>query len=747
MIGSIDEHFVVEVSAWADNSAPSGSPLRSSRTGLSADDLLAYFDAQIESRHLDFAARELQKRGEGFYTIGSAGHESNAAVARALRPTDPALLHYRSGGFYAARAAQVPGSTPIRDVLLGMAASIDDPISGGRHKVFGNRQLNIIPQTSTIASHLPRAVGVAFAIERAVAMGIEPAWPADSVVVCSFGDASANHSTATGAINSAGYCGHRHVPMPILFVCEDNGIGISTKTPAGWMEGILSRFPGVDYLYADGSDPEAAVHTAKVAADKVRATRRPAILHLKTMRFMGHAGSDAELGYRTRTEILRDYLQDPILHTALYLLEHGVLDASEILARYESMRDTVMSEADRIANSPQRLASAADVARPIAFGNPALATRRADASVPDRGALLGDRLPEDAGPQTLAQSINAALADVLASRPESIVFGEDVAVKGGVYGLTRGLRKKFGATRVFDTLLDEQTILGTALGAAVTGLLPIAEIQYLAYLHNAEDQLRGEAATLRFFSNGQYQNGMVVRVAGLAYQKGFGGHFHNDNSLAVLRDIPGLILAVPSHPADAPAMLRTCIALAKNEGRVCIFLEPIALYHTRDLHLGGDNEWTADYVPEAGAVSLNLGQTKAYGDGGDQLIVTYGNGLPMSLRAARALAQQGIDCTVLDLRWLAPLPVAELLDHARGFDHVLVADETRSSGGVSEAIITALVEHGYIGSIRRVTSQDCLVPLGPAADQVLLSEQQIVRAGAESMAGDPHRRALNLTEV
>ena len=121
------------------------------------------------------------------------------------------------------------------------------------------------------------------------------------------------------------------------------------------------------------------------------------------------------------------------------------------------------------------------------------------------------------------------------------MFGEDVALKGGVYGVTRGLQKKFGAARVFDSLLDEQSILGIALGAGVSGLLPIPEIQYLAYLHNAEDQLRGEAASLSFFSNGQYRNPMVVRIAGLAYQKGFGGHFHNDNAVGVLRDIPGLV--------------------------------------------------------------------------------------------------------------------------------------------------------------------------------------------------------------
>ncbi len=173
--------------------------------------------------------------------------------------------------------------------------------------------------------------------------------------------------------------------------------------------------------------------------------------------------------------------------------------------------------------------------------------------------------PPDAG-LTLAQAINAALADLLEDRPHALVFGEDVAVKGGVYGVTRGLRRRYGGRRVFDTLLDEQTILGTALGAGLAGALPIPEIQYLAYLHNAEDQLRGEAASLAFFSAGQYRNAMVVRIPGLAYQKGFGGHFHNDNSLAVLRDIPGLVLCVPSHPDDAGPLLRECADLAERRG-------------------------------------------------------------------------------------------------------------------------------------------------------------------------------------
>src|SRR6266571_7047703 len=176
-------------------------------SSLTGERCLELFDAQLASRHLDVAARWLRARGAGFYTIGSSGHEGNAAVAAALRFTDPALLHYRSGAFYLVRAGQAdPPRDGVRDVLLGLVAAVDEPMAGGRHKVFGNHALNIIPQTSTIASHLPRAVGLAFAIGRSAKLGVPRPWPDDAVVVCSFGDASLNHSTATGALNTAAYC-------------------------------------------------------------------------------------------------------------------------------------------------------------------------------------------------------------------------------------------------------------------------------------------------------------------------------------------------------------------------------------------------------------------------------------------------------------------------------------------------------------------------------------------------------------
>ena len=674
--------------------------------------------AGAQSRALDHAARWLQSQKRGFYTIGSAGHESNALVALALRPTDPALLHYRSGGFYLARAAQVDHDG-VWDVLRGMAAAAEEPIAGGRHKVFGHAELAVVPQTSTIASHLPRAVGVAFAIEHAQRLGVPTVWEDDAIVVASLGDASLNHATAQSALNAAAHFAYRGVPLPLLVVCEDNGIGISVPTPEGWVGQVLDGLPELAVERVSGDDPAAVLARASDIAAWVREHRHPAVLHLETVRYLSHAGADLETAYRTAAEIRADHARDPLLAIGGWLVRGGARDGAELADEYLELRGRIRERALRAVDLPQ-LETGDEVMRPLAARDPAAVAGIAGVSL----SLGEERL-------TLAQAINSALAEELERHPETIVFGEDVAMKGGVYGVTRGLQGRFGPDKVFDTLLDETTILGLALGTSLSGLEPIAEIQYLAYLHNAEDQLRGEAATLQFFSQGAYRNGMVVRIEGYGYQKGFGGHFHNDNAVGVLRDIPGIVIASPARPDDAAAMLRTCVAAAKADGSVCVFLEPIALYHTRDLHEEGDELWLAS--PSAEHVPVGAAYTHRGGD--DLTIVTWGNGLFMSLRVARRLLQRGIGASIVDLRWLAPLPVEEIVREANATGRTLVVDETRRTGGVGEGIVAELVDAGYTGRLARVSSKDSFIPLGDAARLVLLSEEEIEEAAIRLLTG------------
>ena len=405
----LDQHFLRAAaalrSATPQRTWPTGLavPVRPT-TGLTGEQALALFDAQIGSRHLDLAARYLRAAGQGFYTIGSSGHEANAAVAGVLRPTDPALLHYRSGAFYLARAAQVSAANPLLDVLLGLVTAADEPMAGGRHKVFGHADLAVIPQTSTIASHLPRAIGIAFAIDRGTKIGAASRWPRDAIAVTSFGDASANHSTAAGAINTACQVAYQGLPMPVLFVCEDNGLGISVRTPAGWIAAAYSSRSPMRYFSADGTDLAACYDAALAAATYVRAKRAPAFLHLSLVRFMAHAGSDAEVSYRSTAEIAADYQRDPLLGTARLLVEAGVLTPDDVIDRYEEMRGLVRAlAADAVMH--RTLASRKEIMAPLAPRRPDdVARRAAQAGDPQARARLrwptaGGRRPAHSGGQ------------------------------------------------------------------------------------------------------------------------------------------------------------------------------------------------------------------------------------------------------------------------------------------------------------------------------------------------------------
>ncbi|BAL86539.1 putative transketolase [Actinoplanes missouriensis 431] len=734
---NLDERFRDAVSALRspESRRDPGDPVRdgSTLTGARTREL---FDAQLTARHLDLAARWLRSFNEGFTTTGSSGHEGNAAVAAALRGDDPAFLHHRSAAFYCVRAADRAGATgsdpgrrledAARDVLRGVVASVRDPATGGRDKLFGNPELHLLPAISTPGGHLPRAAGLARSLSRAVTAP----WPSDAIVVASFGDAGASGPAAAAALEMAGRAGAEGKPVPLLLICEDNGP--DATDPDGWPAALLRGRPGVRYSFADGCDLAAAHDAAVEAAGFVRAERRPAVLRLATVHLLGQAGDPDPAPEDPR---------DPLIGTARLLVEAGLLGPDDVITRYDEVGWQVRKAAEEVLGEP-KLASIGEIVASLAPRRPLrvahavaeAAERAAGPGAAARAQVFGGQLPEHAGPLTLAQTLNAGLTEALAADPTLLVFGPGVT-GGGPHGVTTGLRER-GGDRVLDTPPDATTVLGLALGAGTAGLIPVPEITGLAALHTAAEQLRVEAAGMSLLSSGSYRNPMVLRVPGLAQPLGLGGHLANDNSVAMLRDIPGIVVAVPARAADAAPMLRTCLAAAAVDGTVSVFLEPAALYQTRDLYQQGDSEWTAAY-PEPSSWAgehVPIGRARIYGLGTaqDLTIVTYGNGVRMSLRVAAQLAADGYGSRVVDLRWLSPLPVADLVREASVTGRVLIVDETRRSGGVGEGVLAALVDGAFVGSVRRVAAADAPVPLGPAAEQVLVGEDAITQ-GAHAL--------------
>ena len=728
----IDQNFLDYVSAG--NLPLSRTNLLLSQTNIRPSELISLFETQILSRHMDLKARILKNEGKCFYTIGSSGHEGNAVFGNVFPYTDMAFLHYRSGPFFIERSKQLSRTTPIYDMALSFMASSEDPISGGRHKVLGSKELNIPPQTSTIASHLPKAVGAAFSIDRAKDLDIsERDLKADSIILCSFGDASANHATALSAFNTASWVSNSGGHIPIIFICEDNGTGISVPTDDHWIEQNFSNRPGLHYIQTDGLHLIDLIIKSRRVEHDCRIDRSPIFLHMKTVRLMGHAGSDVEVGYLSLADIEATEFNDPLLHSARILIENNCLSPDEIVRLYESIRSQV-NHVFNAATLRPKLESAKDVMESITANQSSRKTPKQPIQKA-RQDLFRKEFKRMGQSHHMAKLINYTLSDLMLRYENTLVFGQDVAQKGGVYHVTADLYKQFGIRRVFNSPLDETSIIGFGMGFGHNGFIPIPEIQFLAYLHNAEDQLRGEAATLPFFSDGQFTNPMVLRVPGLAYQKGFGGHFHNDNSLTIFRDIPGIILAVPSNGADASKMIRTAVREAHENGRIIVFVEPIALYMTKDLHEPKDGKWTFKYpvLDE----EIPVGKFAEYGKGKVLTLITYGNGLYLSLQAKKEIEKKlKKKIKIIDLRWLSEMNIPKLLNAIGTSNNILIVDECRRTGCHGEGLFAQLVSESKKPlNIKLHAAEDSFISIGVAATVTLPSKDSIIKNALELVNG------------
>jgi len=701
------------------------SEINLSQNEINTSDLISLFESQIFSRHLDLKARIMKDEGKCYYTIGSSGHEGNAVFGKVFPYTDMAFLHYRSGAFFIERSKQVAGTTPIYDLALSFTASSDDPISGGRHKVFGSKQLNMPPQTSTISSHIPKAVGTALSIDRAKDLMIkERELIDDSIILCSFGDASINHSTALGGINTAEWITHQGGHVPIIFICEDNGLGISVTTPENWVYDSFSNRKGIKYIQCNGLHLIDLIRKAEEANDYCRKNRSPVFLHMKTIRLMGHAGSDIEIGYNSKKNIENNEFNDPLLHSSRILIHNKCLSKDDILKLYEHTREVVNHVCEEASIRP-KLNTSRSVMQSILSNSRQYISPTSPKRL-DREKVFGKEYQRIDQPQHMAKLINYALTDILTQYSNTLVFGEDVAEKGGVYNVTANLFEQFGIRRVFNSPLDETSIIGTAIGLSHNGFIPIPEIQFLAYYHNAEDQLRGEAATLPFFSKGQFVNPMVLRIPGLAYQKGFGGHFHNDNSLAVFRDLPGIIVACPSNGIDAVKMLRRAVFEAYKNSRITVFIEPIALYMVKDLYRSKDRKWSFKY-PDLNE-EISIGEFAVHGQGSSLTIISYGNGFYLSMKA-RVEIEKALNrkIKIIDLRWLSDINILHLLKSIGKCSKILIVDECRKNGCYGEGLVSDIfMATKEPLKIKLHAAENSFIPLGKAATVTLPSKQSII---------------------
>ncbi len=501
--------------------------------------------------------------------------------------------------------------------------------------------------------------------------------------------------------------------LPLVIVCENNGWSELTPTASFLRtENLVDRVAGyrIPAEVVDGCDAEAVFDAATWAVAEARAGRGPVFLECKTVRLGGHYNGDVEQ-YRPREDADEAKQGEPLVRLRRQLADERDDTASvlgAIDAEVAQQIDAVTSAVQAMDEPAAETAAAHIVADPL------------DAD-PLGAAALDGASPSgnsEATELTYQRAINRALRDELASRPEVVLYGEDVGKAGGIFGVTRSLQRDFGAARVFDTPISESAILGSAVGAAMEGMKPIVEVMWGDFLLVALDQLINQAANVRFINRSLLHAPMVVR-----FQQGAtpGACAQHSQSLeAFLAHIPGLKVGVPATPADGYAMTRAAVADP----------DPVLLAEARELYQK-TGPVRFDDPPQAAQGA------RIHREGSDIAILTWGPMLHRALDAAHRLADAGHEACVVDLRWLRPLDddtIDAVVRQCHG--RVIVAHEANLTGGFGAEVAARIGERHFgtlTAPVRRVGAPDVRIPAAPALQQAVLPSADWLMDAAEEM--------------
>jgi 2-oxoisovalerate dehydrogenase E1 component len=679
---------------------------------LTGNDLLRAYAVARVSREMDQRERALQAQGRAWFSIAAAGKEVIGwAFARYLSAHDPKMPYYRDRTLLLCS-----GVTPEQMFLQTVGAAID-PASGGRQMPshWGSRKLGVVSQSSPTGSQCIPAEGLAEGIVRAAGIGVplaEP-WRQDSVVYVSIGDGTTAEGEVEEAIRQAA-----RTRAPVIFLIEDDKYAISVPAswaiPGGDAYRLYRHYEeyGVRVLQCDGTDPVAADRCVREAVKYARERRGAVVLHAHVTRPMSHSSTDTQDQYRTPEDLADEAARDPILRLTILLRDAGVLDEEQQKALDAAASGLVLEAASRAAEFPRP-----DPSTILDHINACpMDERRQPMPVPiegEPGAGTGEPRSGTSEPVEMRYALNRALKAAMEADPRIVIFGEDVADsqypnlpgKGGVFHVTRGLQYAF-PERVWNSALAEATIVGTAMGQSLAGLLPVVEIQFRDYLYPAFQQLVDEAATLRWRSNNEWTCPMVIRMAYGGYLGGAGALWHSESNVGMISTIPGVRIVCPSNATDAAGLLRTACA----SGEIVLFLEPKALYARKALYPGDE-------------YSVPLGVASVRRQGTDITIVCWGNLVPRSLEAAEALARAGIEAEVIDLRtvdggWDAPAVLASV-DKTGS---LLVTEEDRITGGFGATVVAKAAEELPGVLVARVSARDCRVAYGPEGERAVLPQ-------------------------
>ena len=632
------------------------------------------------SREGDRREGILFRQGRGWIQVPGAGHETLAVLADCLGKDDFIFPYYRE------RALALARGVSNYELALAFFARADS-CSAGRlmSSHYSDPKLNIFPSATPTGLQCLPAAGTAWAFKLR---------GQSNAVLCCIGDAS----TRQGEFYEA-WCFALQENLPLVFVVEDNGYGITTPTQnmTPWNIGALAT----ERRYiVNGRDAGAVYSCGQQLLNEARSGGGPSVLWLEIDRLWSHTASDDHRVYRPQAELEAMAARDPLELLKARLISEGTLTEDDWRAEHQAIIASVEADYARAENAPSPRTQ--------------WTNREMEA---DARAATAPRSFVHREPQTMLSALGDALHRRFAAEPNALFFGEDVEdPKGGVFGLTKGLSTQF-PDRVFNSPLAEATIMGTASGLSVAGFAPIFEIQFVDFVATALNQLMNQLATLRWRSDNRWKCPGIFLIPCGGYLPS-GGPWHSQSNEALFAHIPGVLLACPSTPHDAVALLETAYELDDP----VVFLLPKHLLRRKW-------EWDVPAPQGFGKASVRLA-------GEDATIVTWGNGVEISLSAAAELEKEDIAVEVLDLRTLVPCDWAAIQRSLAVTGRLIVVHEDNETCGFGQAIIArATTDAEFWNQLaarpQLVARADAHIPFHPDLELALLPSVDDVKAAVK----------------
>jgi 2-oxoisovalerate dehydrogenase E1 component len=659
-------------------------------TDIDEATLKQWFNYMLLGRHIDYRFQVLNRQGRAPFIISCAGHEAaQIGVSWPLKPKYDWLAPYYRDVVLCMRM----GMTPL-DLMLAVLAKPADPASGGKQTPghFSDSRLNITSGGSPVAAQMVRGAGVAYALKMD---------GTDKVLMTCYGEGAGSEGDAHEALNFASI-----YKLPEIFVCENNGFAISTPMRKEYaIEHVAQRaagygFPGVT---VDGRDPVTCYHVAKEAVARARAGHGPTLIECIVDRLGAHSSEDDQRRYRTQEEIDQLAQNDCLERVRKRLLEEGILTAKEIAEYEERVKDEVTRATKEGIESP-------DAPAENAYTNV-------------YGVDVPKAIEPAAGVEVEEMNMVSALRSCLTEEMERdervMILGQDVGAKGGVFLVTDGLYKKFGEARVIDTPLAESSIAGVALGLAVAGKRPVAEMQFTDFAHYAFNSIVNEAAKYRYRTDGDWSVPMVVRAP-------MGGHAHgalyHSQSIEARFATPGLKIVIPSGPYEAKGLLLAAI----RDPDPVLFFEHKRLYRM-----------FKEKVP-LGEYLIPLQKARIAREGSDISVFCYGLMVQYAREAAKALEGSGVSVEIVDLRTVYPLDKEAIIASARKTGKCLVLYEDNFSVAIGSEVAALIADEAWRwldAPVKRLGGLDVpAMPYAPAMEEAFMPTPAKITGALKELA-------------